>query len=51
MVGGGNKGPQVLYKYFKDLVHECGLKALHRPSKREFSSLNKIWEPIEWFLY
>jgi hypothetical protein len=36
MVRGGNKGPQVIFKYFEDLVHECSLKAPKRPSKRSF---------------
>jgi hypothetical protein len=34
MARGGNKGPRVISKSFEDLVHECGLKALERPSKR-----------------
>jgi hypothetical protein len=35
MIREGNKGPQVLYKYFKDLFHECGFKTPHEPSKRD----------------
>jgi hypothetical protein len=30
-----NKGTQVIYKYFKDIVHEHGLKSPHRTSKKD----------------
>jgi hypothetical protein len=35
MVRRGNNGPQVVYKYFKDLVCEHGLKEQHRSSKKD----------------
>jgi hypothetical protein len=35
MIRRGKKGPQVIYKYFNDLVHENVLKAPQGPYKKD----------------